>query len=92
MLRTWPSLNQHRYTGETTDRPSNILLAKLTDRMTNIKETKRKLKIGTLNVQNIRANAAFNPRHNVRHRYPSDTRTLALQIRRKRNREITVKY
>jgi len=27
--------------------------------MTNIKETKRKLKIGTLNVQNIRANAAF---------------------------------
>ena len=27
--------------------------------MTNIKETKRKLKIGTLNVQNISANAAF---------------------------------
>ena len=59
LFRTRPSLNQHRYTGETTDRPSNILPAKLTDRMTNLKETKRKLKIGTLNVQNIRANAAF---------------------------------
>ena len=58
-MRTRPSLDQHRYTGETTDMPSNILPAKLTDRMTNIKESKRKLKIGTLNVQNIRANAAF---------------------------------
>ena len=90
-LRTWPSLNQHRYTGETTDMPSNILPAKLTDRMTNIKETKRKLKIGTLNVQYIRANAAF-IQDIMKDIYPSDTRTLALQIRRKRNPEITAKY